>query len=197
MTAVRRPLLVGALVAAVIALVASVAVAVGTLGGPAGSGGFRNRATSCTAPLSLPGSVVTVTQSDMGSMMAGPMMGSGTMVLGQAMPGMLGLQASATTVPAGTVSFVVDNVGGMTHEFVVLPLTGPGVGERSVGSDGKVSEAGSLGEASRSCGSGPGDGIQAGTVGWVTLHLPAGRYELICNQPWHYASGMYAELEVT
>ena len=67
MTAVRRPLLVGALVAAVIALVASVAVAVGTLGGPAGSGGFRNRATSCTAPSSLPGSVVTVTQSDMGS----------------------------------------------------------------------------------------------------------------------------------
>ncbi len=38
-------------------------------------------------------------------------MGSGTMVLGQAMPGMLGLQASATTVPTGTVSFVVDNGG--------------------------------------------------------------------------------------
>jgi len=29
------------------------------------------------------------------------------------------------------------------------------------------------------------------------LHLPAGRYELICNQPWHYASGMHAELQVT
>ena len=195
MTAVRRPVLVGALVAAVIALVASVAVAVGTLGGPAGYGGFRNRATACTAPSSLPGSVITVTVRDMGNMMGSPMMGSGT--LGQAMPGMLGLQASPTTVPAGTVSFVVDNVGGMTHELIVLPLTGPGIGERSVGSDGKVSEAGSLGEASRSCGSGPADGIQAGTVGWVTLHLPAGRYELICNQPWHYASGMYAELKVT
>ena len=195
MTAVRRPVLVGALVAAVIALVASVAVAVGTLGGPAGYGGFRNRATSCIAPLSLPGSVVTVTDRDMGNMMGGPMMGSGT--LAGAMPGMLGLQESLTTVPAGTVSFVVDNVGGMTHELIVLPLTGPGIGERSVGSGGKVSEAGSLGEASRSCGSGPADGIQAGTAGWVTLHLPAGRYELICNQPWHYASGMYAELRVT
>jgi uncharacterized cupredoxin-like copper-binding protein len=194
-TAVRRPVLVGVLVAAVTALVASVAVAVGTLGGPAGYGGFRNRATSCTAPSSLPGSVVTVTDRDMGNMMGGPMMGSGT--LGQAMPGMLGLQASPTTVPAGTVSFAVDNVGGMTHELIVLPLTGPGIGERSVGSDGKVSEAGSLGEASRSCGSGPADGIQAGTLGWVTLHLPAGRYELICNQLWHYASGMYAELRVT
>lgn len=195
MTTVKRPVLVGALVAAVIALVASVAVAVGTLGGPAGYGGFRNRATSYTAPSSLPGSVVTVTDRDMGNMMGGPMMGSGT--LGQAMPGMLGLQASPTTVPAGTVSFVVDNVGGMTHELIVLPLTEPGIGERSVGSGGKISEAGSRGEASRSCGSGPADGIQAGTVGWVTLHLPAGRYELICNQPWHYASGMYAELKVT
>jgi uncharacterized cupredoxin-like copper-binding protein len=133
----------------------------------------------------------------MGSMMGGPMMGSERMILGGAMPGMLGLQESPTTVPAGTVSFVVDNVGGMTHEFIVLPLTGPGISERSVGSDGKVSEAGSLGEASRSCGAGPGDGIQAETVGWETLHLPAGRYELVCNQPWHYASGMYAELEVT
>jgi hypothetical protein len=151
----KRPLLVGALVAAVIALVASVAVAVGTLGGPAGSGGFRNRATSCTAPSSLPGSVVTVTQWDMGSMMGGPMMGSGAMVLPDAMPGMLGLRASPTTVLAGTVSFVMDNVGGMTHEFIVLPLTGPGIGERSVGSDGKVSEAGSLGEASRSCAQAP------------------------------------------
>ncbi len=84
----------------------------------------------------------------------------------------------------------------MTHEFIVLPLTEPNIGQRSVGSDGKVSEAGSLGEASRSCGSGPGDGIQGGTDGWVTLNLPAGRYELICNQPWHYASGMYGELEV-
>jgi hypothetical protein len=92
MTAMRRPLLVGGLVAAVIALVASVAVAVGTLGGPAGYGGFRNRATSCSAPSSLPGSVVTVTESDMGSMMAGPMMGRGTMILAEAMPGMLGLQ---------------------------------------------------------------------------------------------------------
>ena len=195
MTAVRRPVLVGALAAAVTALVASVTVAVGTLGSPSGYGGFRNGATSCTAPSSLPGSVVTVTDRDMGNMMGGPRMGSGN--LGQAMPGMLGVQASPTTVPAGTVSFVVDNVGGMNHELIVIPLTGSGIGERPVGSNGKVSEAASLGEASRSCGSGPGDGIQAGALGWVTLHLVAGRYELICNQPWHYASGMHAELEVT
>jgi len=54
-----------------------------------------------------------------------------------------------------------------------------------------------LGEASQSCGPGSGDGIQAGTVGWVTLHPPTGRYELICNEPWHYGSGMHAELDVS
>lgn len=33
--------------------------------------------------------------------------------------------------------------------------------------------------------------------GWVTLHLPTGRYELLCNLPGHYTVGMYAELDVT
>jgi uncharacterized cupredoxin-like copper-binding protein len=112
-------------------------------------------------------------------------------------PGSMGLRVSGSTAVAGTVSFVVDNAGFRTHELVVLPLTEGSIGERSVGSDGKVSEAGSSGEASRSCGSGPGDGITAGGTGWVTLRLPAGRYELVCNEPWHYYSGMYAELDVT
>ncbi len=59
-----------------------------------------------------------------------------------------------------------------------------------------MSEAGSLGEASRSCGEGAGDGIAPGAASWVTLHLAAGRYELICNLPGHYAMGMFTELDV-
>lgn len=35
------------------------------------------------------------------------------------------------------------------------------------------------------------------TAGWTTLDLPAGRYELICNLPGHYAAGMYTELTVS
>jgi uncharacterized cupredoxin-like copper-binding protein len=33
-------------------------------------------------------------------------------------------------------------------------------------------------------------------VGWVTLALERGRYELVCNMPGHYAAGMHAELDV-
>jgi Sulfocyanin (SoxE) domain len=36
-----------------------------------------------------------------------------------------------------------------------------------------------------------------GTAGWVTVTLPAGNYELVCNLPNHYVDGMYQELVVT
>lgn len=65
------------------------------------------------------------------------------------------------------------------------------------GSDGKVPETGSRGEASSSCAGGPGQGIRAGHVGWVTVTLAAGHYELVCNLQNHYADGMHQELTVT
>lgn len=80
---------------------------------------------------------------------------------------------------------------------MLLPLpAGQPVGERIVGADNRVDETGSRGEASRTCGAGAGDGIDPGAVGWVTLHLPAGTYELVCNLPGHYAAGMYTGLTV-
>ena len=97
----------------------------------------------------------------------------------------------------GTVSLRVRNTGAMTHELVVLPLSeGPAVGQRRVGGDGQVDEAGSLGEVSRSCGDDTGDGLAPGAAGWTTVPLPDGRYELICNLPGHYAMGMHALLTV-
>ena len=56
--------------------------------------------------------------------------------------------------------------------------------------------AGSVGEVSSSCGAGAGEGLTSGSTGWTTLTLPAGRYELVCNLPGHYAAGMYTELDV-
>jgi len=107
------------------------------------------------------------------------------------------LRAVPASVPAGQVSFVIGNRGWRTHEMVVLPLApGQAAGQRVPGSDGRVDEAGSLGEASASCAAGSGDGITSGAVGWVTLMLPAGRYELVCNLRNHYANGMYQELVV-
>lgn len=154
-----------------------------------GGAGYSYSRLTCAAPGSLPGRTVTVTLADMGMTQ---MMG-GTAPLGARMM----LRAVPATVPAGQVSLVVSNMGWRTHELVILPLAAGAVaGQRTPGSDGKVDEAGSLGEASRSCAGGAGDGINAGTVGWTTVTLAPGRYELVCNLANHYADGMRQELLV-
>jgi uncharacterized cupredoxin-like copper-binding protein len=152
--------------------------------------GYSLSRLSCPAPSSLPGTTVYVMLGDMGM----TSMVGGVAPLGQHMM----LRAVPAHVAAGQVSLVVANMGWRTHELVVLPL-GPGqaAGQRTPGSDGKVDETGSLGEASASCAAGSGEGIEAGTVGWVTLSLPAGRYELVCNLANHYANGMHQLLVVT
>jgi uncharacterized cupredoxin-like copper-binding protein len=144
---------------------------------------------TCSAPSSLPGHTVRVTLADMG---ISHMMG-GTAATGARMM----LRASPVRVAAGKISLVASNVGWRTHELVILPLTGGGAGQRVPGPDGKVAETGSLGEASGSCSAGAGDGITAGTIGWTTITLPPGHYELVCNLVNHYADGMYQELIVT
>ena len=144
---------------------------------------------TCAAP-ALPGATVAVLLGDMGMTQ---MMG-GTAPVGAHMM----LRALPAAVPAGQVSFVASNVGWRTHELVVLPLDpGAVVGQRVPSSDGKVDEAGSLGEASSSCAGGSGEGITSGTVGWVTITLTPGRYELLCNLSNHYTDGMRQELVVS
>ena len=169
------------------------------MGGPAdsdtpgsmmgGTAGYHFPALSCAAPVSLPGSRVTVVLGDMGMTQ---MMGGDAPMGGRMM-----LQATPRVVAAGKVSLVAENRGWRTHELVVLPLGKTAVaGQRVPGADGKVSESGSLGEASASCAGGPGEGIDSAAVGWVTLQLSPGRYELLCNLKNHYANGMYQELDV-
>jgi uncharacterized cupredoxin-like copper-binding protein len=105
------------------------------------------------------------------------------------------LRAQPAVVAAGPVSFVVQNMGWRTHELVVLTLPpSQAIGARPSGINGKVDETGSLGEASANCAEGLGDGITSGSVGWVTITLHPGRYELICNLPNHYIDGMRQEL---
>lgn len=146
------------------------------------NGGFRG--TECTFP-ALSGDVVDVTFTDMGAMMGG--WGAPMRVL-----------ASSARVNAGAVSFRVVNAGMTRHELLVLPLpVGQAVGTRPISADGQVDETAALGEASRSCGVGVGEGIQPGATGWVTMRLTAGRYELVCNRVNHYRAGMSTELDVT
>ena len=193
MSTARRPLLVGALIAAVVALVASAAVAVGAIGpssgplgigGGTGPGGHGFLSGSPRAAPKLPGTVVNVSLTNMG----GSMMGGGPM----------GLSADHATVPHGTVSFLVTNDGSIDHEMVVLPLAGSqSAGARTVGGKGKVDEAGSLGEASKTNGADAGEGIAPGGSGWVSVTLAPGHYELVCNLANHYSAGMYTQLDVT
>jgi len=187
----RRVLLIA--VAAVIVLAALSTLAVATA-----SNAFRQRraaiGTTCVAP-ALSGTVVDVALIDMNGM--GGMMRGGQSGWRTWRAGMMRVAASPQNAPTGTVSLRVTNRGVITHELVVLPLaTGQSIGTRSVGPDGKVDETGSLGEVSKSCAAGAGDGLSPGSTGWTALTLPAGRYELLCNLPGHYTAGMYTELDV-
>jgi uncharacterized cupredoxin-like copper-binding protein len=142
----------------------------------------------CALP-SLPGTVVDVTLVNMG----GSMMGRGASMNG----GMMRLTMNRSSVAAGTVSFLATNAGNIVHELVILPLVAPQtVGSRTIGDDARIDEGGSLGEASATCGAGGGDGIAPGSSGWVTVDLPAGTYEIVCNLPGHYGAGMYSQLVV-
>ncbi|MEO8899294.1 MAG: sulfocyanin-like copper-binding protein [Candidatus Dormibacter sp.] len=110
----------------------------------------------------------------------------------------MNVTATPTIVGAGEVTFVAANIGSITHELIVLPMLQDGsVGGLSVDAHHKVSESSSLGEASKPCASGAGDGVTPGKAGWVSMHLAAGRYELVCNEPGHYQSGMFTQLTVT
>ncbi|RDH78283.1 hypothetical protein DVS77_11960 [Mycolicibacterium moriokaense] len=111
--------------------------------------------------------------------------------------GMMRILAVPSTVRAGTVSLRVHNAGAITHEVAVLPLGADEYpGARAIGTDGKVDESASLGEASRTCGADSGDGVLAGATAWTTIRLAPGRYELLCNIAGHYGAGMYTELDV-
>jgi uncharacterized cupredoxin-like copper-binding protein len=161
-----------------------------TLGRSMGPGHMISRmghaAARCTAPAHLPGTVVRVALMDMGRR---GMMGAGSRMM---------LRPDHTTVPAGVVTFAATDLGSLRHELVVMPLgSWQNLGQRASAAGGKVLEQGALGEASRPCGSGAGEGLRPGTTGWVTLDLAPGRYELICNETHHYARGMYAELVVS
>jgi uncharacterized cupredoxin-like copper-binding protein len=178
---VPRSTLAGVVVAVV------VLAGLSTLAVGATAGGFRHHNSAygpggCSAP-ALPGSAVNVVLSDMGV----GMMGGG---------GRRSLSSDPRWVVAGRVSFVARNVGGLVHELVVLPLADGSPGIRKTGSDNKVDESASLGEASKSCSDGVGSGLVPGSIGWITVTLTAGRYELVCDMPGHYASGMYDVLTV-
>ncbi|SOD72223.1 hypothetical protein SAMN05892883_1641 [Jatrophihabitans sp. GAS493] len=68
---------------------------------------------------------------------------------------------------------------------------GDDAGDGRYGDPGNAHDAGRLADlGATQCAEGAGTGIGSGTVSWVTVTLPPGRYELICNLPNRYADGM-------
>jgi uncharacterized cupredoxin-like copper-binding protein len=98
------------------------------------------------------------------------------------------IELDATSAPAGSVSFALDNKGTVVHEFVVfqtdlaadkLPLTADGTAvDEEGGGLTLVDEV---------------EDIEVGATPTLTADLPAAHYVLICNVPAHYTSGMRAE----
>lgn len=162
----------------------------GMMGGTGGMNGYTLSGTRCTPAATHASTTVRVLLGDMGMT---SIMG-GTAPMGAHMM----LRATPATVAAHTITLLATNRGWRTHELVVLALApGATAGHRIPDANGKVSETGSLTEASSACRAGVGEGIPSGSVSCVTVTLPAGRYELVCNLANHYANGMRTELDVT
>lgn len=99
-------------------------------------------------------------------------------------------QLSQSTVPAGTVEFVVTNKGKMPHEMVViktdlpldkLPLKGDKLDEDKAGQ--KIGEI-------------EDDELKSGITKTLKVNLTPGKYLIVCNLPGHFKAGMRTFLTV-
>jgi uncharacterized cupredoxin-like copper-binding protein len=102
------------------------------------------------------------------------------------------ISLSATTAPAGSVTFALSNDGQAEHEFVVFG-TDLAADQLPLSADGtEVDEAGAgltlVNEV---------EGIAIGAKPSLGVTLPAAHYVLICNLPAHYTSGMRVEFTTT
>lgn len=101
------------------------------------------------------------------------------------------LKLDSTSIPAGAVTFQVNNLGKVQHEFVILrtdlaPAALPST------ADNKIQEEGSGVEHVDELG-----GIVPGGQQALTVNLKPGTYLVVCNFPGHVHGGMIATLTVT
>lgn len=84
-------------------------------------------------------------------------------------------------VPAGNVSFEIENQGLLAHQFSVFwtDLEADEIPVVEGSADAAVARA-----------SAATDELQPGDDGQLTLALPPGAYVLLCNLPAHYEAGM-------
>ncbi|MDP9329976.1 MAG: cupredoxin domain-containing protein [Actinomycetota bacterium] len=101
---------------------------------------------------------------------------------------------SASSAPAGSITFSVTNEGTMIHEFVV---------ERTDTLAADIPVKSFEGEADRidedTAGTNDGEtgDMAAGATQSLTVDLKPGHYVFFCNLPGHYAQGMHLDFTVT
>ena len=105
------------------------------------------------------------------------------------------VSVSPSSADSGETTFSVKNVGGTTHEFVVVK-TDLDDGALPTLKDGSVDEEGGAGiEAVDEI-----EDIAAGDSGELTVDLEPGKYVLFCNvvqgDVSHYAKGMHTSFTV-
>lgn len=100
------------------------------------------------------------------------------------------IQADATKLAAGDVTFTVTNKGSTTHEFVVLrtDLSSDALPKNG---DGDVEEEGEGMEVVDEA-----EDIPPGGSATLTMALQPGKYAFLCNLPGHFAGGMRGTFEV-
>jgi uncharacterized cupredoxin-like copper-binding protein len=101
---------------------------------------------------------------------------------------------SPASVDSGETTFAVENVGGVTHEFVVVK-TDLGDADLPTAEDGSVDEEGEGIEAVDEI-----EDIEAGDSEELTADLDSGHYVLFCNvvdgDTSHYQKGMHTSFTV-
>lgn len=102
------------------------------------------------------------------------------------------LTPTATSAPAGTVTFVVTNAGNVEHEFVVLKTDMPAADLVIDPATDRTSEEAEGVENVGEIGS-----LEKGETKTLELDLEPGHYALICNLKGHLRMGMWSDFEVT
>jgi uncharacterized cupredoxin-like copper-binding protein len=103
-------------------------------------------------------------------------------------PGEFAITPSVATARAGKATFVITNRGTITHEVNVIRVAGPTVVLPRGRTPGQVLERGKIAAA---------EGLRAGRHTSLSVVLKPGRYQLFCNIPGHYMSGMRTTITVT
>ena len=139
----------------------------------------------------LADAVVKVSLWDKGGMMdMSKSMGMGMGMHGNMKMAIMGIDIDQKSVPAGKVTFDVNNASQETiHEMIVTPVANTDAVLPYNANENRVEEdqAGDLGEVSE---------LEPGKSGMLSIDMKPGTYTLYCNVPGHFMAGMWTTITV-